>query len=82
TLAVAGILVEHEGVARLSLGLEDGIPKLLGLDGLATLAFLFVLFVQSFELVTVNVGKARALVRAHESQLAVVLNKVNEKIGD
>ena len=81
-LAVAGILVEHEGVAGLGLGLEDGIPELLGLNSLASLAFPFVLFVQSLELVAVDIGKTRALVGAHESPGAVLLDTLHEQIGD
>ena len=41
-LAVGSIFVEHEGVAGLGLSFEDGIPELLGSDGLATFAFTLV----------------------------------------
>ncbi|KAI6763085.1 hypothetical protein HG530_009065 [Fusarium avenaceum] len=81
-LAVTGILVKHEGVSGLGLGLEDGIPKLLGLDGLATLTFPLVLLVEGLKLFTVAVGKTRALVGAHEGPLSVLLNTLHEKVRD
>lgn len=81
-LSVASILVKHERVSSLSLSFEDGVPKLLGLDGLATLAFLLVLLVESLELVTVNISKTRALVGAHQCPVAVLLNTLHEEIWD
>jgi hypothetical protein len=76
------VFVEHEGVASLGLGLENGVPQLLGLDGLTATALTFILLIQSLEFVTVAVGQARALVRTHESPLAVLLNPLHEEIRD
>ena len=42
TLAVAGILVEHVGIAGLRLGLNDSVPQLLGLEGAPTTTFLLI----------------------------------------
>jgi hypothetical protein len=81
-LAVAVILVEHERVSGLSLSLENGVPKLLSLDRLATLTLSLVLLVQSLELLAIAVSKTRALVGAHESPFAVLLDTLHEKIGD
>lgn len=81
-LAVAVILVEHEGVTSLGLSLEDGIPELLGLHGLTTLAGLLILLVQSLELLTVAVGKTGTLVGTHEGPVTVLLNTLHEEIGN
>lgn len=81
-LAVAGILVKHEGVTSLSLGLQDGIPKLLSLDSLAAFALSLILLVESLKFLAIAVGKARALVGAHQSPLAVLLNTLHEQIRD
>jgi hypothetical protein len=81
-LAVAGILVKHEGVSGLGLGLEDSIPKLLSLDGLATLTFPLVLLVEGLKLFAVAVSKTRALVGTHEGPLSVLFNTLHEKIRD
>lgn len=43
------ILVEHEGTSGLDLGIENGIPKLLSLDGALRSAFGFVLEEESVE---------------------------------
>jgi hypothetical protein len=79
-LAVASVLVEHEGVTSLGLSLEDGIPKLLGTDSLATLVLLLVALVQSFELVTVDIGETGALIGAHECPIAIVLDTLHEEV--
>jgi hypothetical protein len=81
-LAVASILVEHEGVSGLGLGLEDGIPELLGLDRLTTLALPLILLVQSLELLTIAVGKTGTLVGAHEGPFTVLFDTLHEKIRD
>jgi hypothetical protein len=81
-LPVASILVEHEGVTSLSLGLEDGVPKLLGTNSLATLVLALVAGVELLKLITVDIGKTRALVGAHECPLTVLLHALHEEIGD
>ena len=45
-LAVAGVLVEHVGHARLYLRLDDAVPQLLRLDRLATSTFSLVPVIQ------------------------------------
>lgn len=81
-LAVAVVLVQHEGVASLDLSLKNGVPELLGTNGLTTPTLLLVLLVQSLELVAVDVGKTRALVGAHQSPGAVLFDTLHEEIGD
>mmetsp|Transcript_1161 Transcript_1161/g.4600 ORF Transcript_1161/g.4600 Transcript_1161/m.4600 type:complete len:635 (-) Transcript_1161:687-2591(-) len=79
-LAVARILEEHVGVARLNLRLEDGEPELLRLDGLLALARLLVGLVELLELLAPAVGEAGALVGAHERPLAVALDALHEQV--
>lgn len=79
-LPVAGILVQHERVASLSLSLKDRVPELLGADSLAAFTLTFVLFVQSLEFLAVAVGKARAFIGAHEGPVTVLLDTLHEKI--
>ncbi|KAI6757641.1 hypothetical protein HG531_003466 [Fusarium graminearum] len=71
TLAIAVILVEHERVSGLCLGLKNGVPKFLSLDRLATLTLSLVLFVQSLKFVTVAVTSADLL-------LTVILSEIKE----
>jgi hypothetical protein len=47
------VLVEHVGGSGLDLGVEDGEPELLGLDGLPSLARSLVLGVELAELISV-----------------------------
>ena len=58
-LSVASVLVEHERISGLSLGLEDGVPELLGLDRLATFAFPLILLVQCLEFITVDISQGQ-----------------------
>lgn len=81
-LVVAVVLEEHVGGTGLNLSIEDGEPKLLSLDGLAAFAFLLVLLVESLELLTVAVGKARTLVGAHEGPVSVGLDALHKQVGN
>ncbi|KAG9533704.1 hypothetical protein KCU93_g71, partial [Aureobasidium melanogenum] len=82
TLAVASILVQHEGVTSLGLSFENGVPQLLSADGVATTAFALVFLVQSLELVAVNVGQTRTFRGAHQGPGGVLLDTLHEEIGN
>ena len=77
-LGIGSVLVEHVWGTGLGLGLEDGEPELLCLDGLFTLASLFVAFVQLFEFGRVDIGKSGAFSRTHECPVAIRLHSLHE----
>jgi hypothetical protein len=81
-LGVGGILVKHVWGTSLGLSLEDGKPKLLSLDGLFTLAGLFVTLVQPLKLFRVDIGESRALGRTHESPVAIGFDSLHEQVGN
>ncbi len=81
-LAVAVILVEHVGSSGFDLGVENGKPQLLRIDGLASLALAFVFFVEFLKLLSVAFREAWTLVGAHEGPLAVGLDTFHEQIGN
>mmetsp|Transcript_10323 Transcript_10323/g.17553 ORF Transcript_10323/g.17553 Transcript_10323/m.17553 type:complete len:254 (+) Transcript_10323:1928-2689(+) len=70
-LSVAVIFVEHVRSSGLYLGVQDGKPKLLSLDGLTSLALTLVLLVEGFEFITPAVGKSLALIGAHQGPIAI-----------
>ena len=79
-LAVGGVLVKHVRRARLDLALEDLEPQVLRLDGLAALAFCFVLRVERFKLRSPAVGQTWASVGAHERPIAVFFDALHEQV--
>lgn len=72
-LGVGGVFVEHERVARLDLGLEDGVPQLLRLDGPLGPTLLLVLVEEGVKLGAVAVGQTGRLGGAEERPVAVGL---------
>lgn len=74
------ILEEHVRRSRLDLGVKNGKPQLLRLDGLSDFAFSFVAFVQGFKLVAETIGETGALVGAQQGPGAVVLDALHEEI--
>jgi len=77
-LGVGSVFVKHVWGTGLGLSLEDGKPELLCLDGLFTLACLFVAFVQLFEFGRVDIGKSGAFSRTHECPVAIRLDSLHE----
>mmetsp|Transcript_5519 Transcript_5519/g.9404 ORF Transcript_5519/g.9404 Transcript_5519/m.9404 type:complete len:237 (-) Transcript_5519:794-1504(-) len=81
-LAVAGVLVDHVGRAGLDLGVDDGVPEHLGLDGPPSPAVSLVLLIEPLELLAPAVGESGALVGTHEGPIAVGLDSLHEQVGD
>ena len=79
-LAVGCILVQHVRYAGLNLVFDNLEPELLGLDGLASLALGLVLLVQGLELRSPAVGQSRALVRAHQGPVSILLDALHEEV--
>ena len=77
---VDGVLVHHVRRAGLALAFDDRRPQGLRLDGLPALPFPLVLLVQTFELLTVELAESRALVRAHQGPVSVLLDSLHEQV--
>lgn len=74
---VRRVLIEHVGCARLNLGLEDRVPKLLSRQGLARAAFFLVFLVQRLELLAVHLVQPGCLVRAEQRPVPVRLDALH-----
>lgn len=79
-LAVAVILVEHVGRARLHLRVENSEPQVLRLDCFPRLSFRFILVVERFKLVSPNITQSWALVGAHETPVSIALDTLHEQV--
>jgi hypothetical protein len=74
--------VEHVGHAGLDLGVDDGEPKLLGLDDSAVLVGSNVLVVEVNKLLTPDTVEAGALARAEQVPVAILLDSLHEQVRD
>jgi hypothetical protein len=79
-LAVTSVLVKHVRGSSFDLRFDDLSPKPLSLHSLPASAILFILSVELFELFTPCLCKPRALIRAHESPILVLLDSLHEEI--
>lgn len=79
-LTVGSILVEHEWVTGLGLGLEDGIPELLSLDGLVRSALSLVLEEELVELFAVELVKSGSIRRAEQGPVAVLFDSAHKHV--
>ena len=81
-LAVYTVLVAHIGRPSLNLALQDRIPYQPRLDRLLESALCYIRPVQLVKLFTVHVRESRALMRAHQVPLLVILDLFHEEVRD
>lgn len=76
------VLVQHVGGTCFNLRVDDGFPKLLRLDCLASFALGLVLGVEFLESFAVAFIKSLGFVRTEEGPVLVVPNSLHEQIRD
>lgn len=78
--AIAAVFVQHVGCSGLHLRIQHSKPKLLGLDGLASLALTLILLIQSLELLSPAGIQSGALIRTHQRPIPVLLYPLHKQI--
>ena len=78
--AVTGVLVKHVRRSRLNLRFQNLGPQLTCLDDLFSLTSFFVTSIHLFKVVTIGVVQPRALVRAKQRPIGILLDPLHEEI--
>ena len=79
---VGMIFIEHVGISSFNLSINDMRPQMLGFDSWSSFAFLFILSVESFKLLSKWFKQARAFIRTHECPISFFLNSLHKEIRD
>ena len=79
--SVAGIFIEHVGVASLDLGFQDFEPEFLGFDRFSCSSFLFILGIKSFEFFPQHSSKPGASLGQNRDQSLVSSTRCMNRSG-